>query len=277
MSIFDKLRKRPTTPSTKPKFPAAPADDAVAGYGTPAGIGTMGGAKDVERTLRAHTGKVPTEFIAPVEVTEEQRRITAMAVSVLLNYPGEDIIDKLAAVEEQVDQLPLAIATDFVNFAEWARSVGPRALEEHYVETFDQRRRCALFLSYYAVGDTRQRGMAILSFREQLEALGFQISDDELPDHLCVVLEAMAMTEGEEHERAVEMVASHREGIEVLRAALNQASSPYVALIVALCKALPQVDAKTAQKYVDLIRTGPPAEMVGIADLPFPTTQPGVV
>lgn len=92
-----------------------------------------------------------------------------------------------------------------------------------------------------------------------------------------MVLEAMAMTESEEHERAVEMVASHREGIEVLRAALNQASSPYVALIVALCKALPQVDAKTAQKYVDLIRTGPPAEMVGIADLPFPTTQPGVV
>ena len=75
----------------------------------------------------------------------------------------------------------------------------------------------------------------------------------------------------------MQLVASHREGIEVLRAALNQVNSPYVALIVALCKALPQVDAETAQKYVDLIRTGPPAEMVGIADLPFPTSQPGVV
>ncbi|KAJ8133738.1 hypothetical protein OY671_013048, partial [Metschnikowia pulcherrima] len=128
-------------------------------------------------------------------------------------------MDRLAIVEEQVDQLPLAIASDFVDFAEWARSVGPRGLEEHYVETFDQRRRCSSYSSYFAVGDTRQRGMAILSFREQSESLGFHISDDESPDHLCVVLEASAMTEGAEHDRAVELVASYREGIEVLRAA----------------------------------------------------------
>ena len=85
------------------------------------------------------------------------------------------------------------------------------------------------------------------------------------------------MSEGETHERAVELVASYREGIEVLRAALAHERSPYVSLIVALCKALPEVDSDTAQKYVDLIRTGPPAEMVGIADLPVPTTQPDLV
>lgn len=72
------------------------------------------------------------------------------------------------------------------------------------------------------------------------------------------------------------MLASYREGIEVLRAALEQLGSPYSHLIVALCKALPDVDEETAQKYVDLIRTGPPAEMVGIADLPFPTAQPDI-
>ena len=273
MNILDKLRKRQA--ATKPLHDVA--DDAVAGFGTPAGIGTMGGAKDVEKTLRTHTGKVPHEFVTPVHVTEDQRRIVAMAVSVLLDYPGADIMDRLAIVEEQVDQLPLAIASDFVDFAEWARSVGPRGLEEHYVETFDQRRRCSLYLSYFAVGDTRQRGMAILSFREQLESLGFHISDDELPDHLCVVLEALAMTEGAEHDRAVELVASYREGTEVLRAALSHVGSPYISLVVALCKALPEIDTDTAQKYVDLIRTGPPAEMVGIADLPFPTTQPDLV
>ncbi|MDK8658452.1 nitrate reductase molybdenum cofactor assembly chaperone [Corynebacterium sp. MSK204] len=275
MNIFDKLRKRQE--SLQRQSAPQGADAPVAGFGTPAGIGSMGGAKDVEKTLRTHTGQVPREFVTPVEVTEDQRRIVAMAVSVLLNYPGEDIFDRLSVVEDQVDDLPLAIVTDFINFAEWARSIGPRGLEEHYVETFDQRRRCALYLSYFAVGDTRQRGMAILSFRQQLESLGFEISDEELPDHLCVVLEALAMSEGDTHERAVELVASYREGIEVLRAALAHERSPYVSLIVALCKALPEVDSDTAQKYVDLIRTGPPAEMVGIADLPFPTTQPDLV
>lgn len=267
MNIFEKLARR--TPSRPP------ADDAVAGFGTPAGIGSGGGAKDVERAIRTHTGKLPDEFIAPVKVSVDQRRIIAMAVSVLLNYPQPDFLQRLETVEEQLDQLPLAIATDFVDFATWARAAGLRGMEEHYVETFDQRRRCSLFLSYYAVGDTRQRGMAILSFRQQLEALGFVVSDEELPDHLCVVLEALALSE--DHDSAVEMVASYREGIEVLRAALGHVNSPYLSPVTALCKSLPKVDPDTAQKYVDLIRTGPPAEMVGIADLPFPTAQPNTV
>lgn len=260
MTIFDKLR--------------APTDDPVAGFGTPAGIGTMGGAKDVKRSLRTHTGPLPGEFITPVAVDENQRRIVAMAASVLLTYPDDHYLERMGVVEDQLDQLPLAIATDFVDFLDWARGVGGRGLEEHYVETFDQRRRCSLFLSYFAVGDTRQRGMAILSFRQQLEALGFSVPEDELADHLCVVLEAVGLTSGAQHEQAVEMLASYREGIEVLRAALENLGSPFASLIVALCKALPKVDAATAQKYVDLIRTGPPAEMVGISDLPFPTAQP---
>ena len=67
--------------------------------------------------------------------------------------------------------------------------------EEHYVETFDQRRRCSLHLSYYAVGDTRQRGAAILAFRQQLAALGVAGKDQLLANHLCVVLEALALAD----------------------------------------------------------------------------------
>ncbi|ATZ07646.1 TPA: nitrate reductase molybdenum cofactor assembly chaperone [Corynebacterium striatum] len=272
MNIFEKLAARAAQP---------PQDDAVAGFGTvsgvPAGIGSLGGAADVKRTARTHTGQVPTDFVTPVAVDETQRRIVAMAASVLLRYPEEDFLSHLDVVQDQLDQLPMALATDFMGFIDAARTAGLRALQEHYVETFDQRRRCSLFLSYYAVGDTRQRGMAILSFSQQLESFGFQLAENELPDHLCVVLEALGLAEGKDHARAVEMLASYREGIEVLRAALSQQDSPYVRLIVAVCKALPEVDAETAQKYVDLIRTGPPAEMVGIADLPFPTAQPDLV
>lgn len=261
----------------------------LAGYGTPAGMGTSGGAQDVERTSRAtlsarvgaadprrtHTGRIPTELIAPASVTEHQRRSVAMAVSVLLNYPDENYHETQAAVQAQLDGLPLEIAADFEAFFGWAQATSLRELEEHYVETFDQRRRCSLFLSYYAVGDTRQRGMAILAFGQQLRELGFDFDENnELPDHLCVVLEALGLSEGTAHQQAVEFVASYRDGLEVLRSALDNTGSPYVSLIIALCRALPQVDAETAQKYIDLIRTGPPAEVVGIADLPFPTVQP---
>lgn len=278
MGIFETLARRAAKAVPAPR-PQLPPDDAVAGFGTPAGMGGMGGAKDVERTGRAtrtHTGALPAQFVEPVAVTEEQRRTIAMAASVLLRYPEADFGKRVALVREQLTSFPNEVAADITAFLDWADELGARGLEEHYVEVFDQRRRCSLFLSYYAVGDTRQRGMAILSFGEQLEALGFQLDSDELPDHLCVVLEALALSEGEAHGRAVEMLASYRDGIEVLRAALDQLGSPYVNLVVAICRVLPKVDPETAQKYVDLIRTGPPAEMVGIADLPFPTSQPDI-
>lgn len=286
MNIFEKLAQRRAAAKDGAAHRAtasrggpagAPLDDAIAGYGTPAGIGTAGGAKDLKRTARTHTGPVPTDFVDPVGLTEEQRRTVAMSAAVLLHYPDADYLERLAVVEESTAGLPEEVRTCFSEFAAWATEAGLRAIEEHYVETFDQRRRCSLYLSYYAVGDTRQRGMAILAFRQQLESMGLFPNDDELADHLCVVLEAVALTEGAHHAHAIEMLASHRQGLEVLRAALLGLGSPFASLITAVCASLPAVDPVTAQKYVDLIRTGPPAEMVGIADLPFPTTQPDYI
>lgn len=230
--------------------------------------------------VRTPAGLVPAEFVQPVAVTEEQRRTLSMAASLLLAYPEEDgvFLDKLDAVETQLDQLPEEIAGEFRSFLAAARQFGERAMAEHYVSTFDQRRRCSLFLSYYSVGDTRQRGAAILAFRQGLAQLGLEEVTDELPDHLCVVLEAVARTEGDAHAAAVEFIAAHRDGVEVLRSALASTGSPYVSLIVAVCMGLPRVDEDTANSYIDLIRSGPPAEMVGInAQLPFPSAQPDLI
>ena len=65
---------------------------------------------------------------------------------------------------------------------------------QDYVETFDNRRRCNLFLTYFAHGDTRKRGMALLRFKQTYLRSGFVLDADvgELPDHLCVVLEYAA-------------------------------------------------------------------------------------
>ena len=216
---------------------------------------------------RTHVGLIPDDVTRPVTVTDDQRRITAMAASLLLDYPGGDLAEKLAAVDTHLDQLPPAIAAEFAAFTDAARGLGLRGMEEHYVDTFDQRRRCSLFLSYYSVGDTRQRGTAILAFRQALAQLGFEERREELPDHLCVVLEAVALSEGNQHAQTVE----------VLRAALSGIGSPFAHLVVAVAMALPEIDAETTHNYLDLIRSGPPAELVGIGTpLPFPTAQPDI-
>ncbi|QGU07074.1 Nitrate reductase-like protein NarX [Corynebacterium occultum] len=223
---------------------------------------------------RTFTGRLPEKFARPVRMNEQQRRALFMIASLLLDYPDQRYGEILAAVDKQVEGLPAPVALELNEFLEAARGMGFRGMETHFVETFDQRRRCSLYLSYYAVGDTRQRGAAILAFRQQLQGLGFEFAREELADHLGVILEAAATGDPTAHAGATEILSAHRDGIEVLRAALQQVDSPFAHLVVALTMGLPEIDQKTADNYMQLIRSGPPAEMVGIGTpLPFPTHQ----
>ena len=56
----------------------------------------------------------------------------------------------------------------------WSRTPLPE-LQADYVETFDNRRRCNLFLTYFAHGDTRKRGMALLRFKQTYLRAGFEL------------------------------------------------------------------------------------------------------
>ena len=184
-----------------------------------------------------------------------------MAVSLLLDYPGDDFETKLNAVEEALADLPEPASASLATFVSYARAAGLRAMQTTYVETFDQRRRCALGLTYYTHGDTRGRGQAILAFKEVLRRAGFEMEREELPDHLPVVLEFAAFDET---------------GTEVIRTALRAADSPYAPLLDALVATLPEPDEKTIEGFRKLISQGPPTELVGVGDLsatPFPTSD----
>ncbi|MFD5868195.1 nitrate reductase molybdenum cofactor assembly chaperone [Corynebacterium sp. NPDC060344] len=211
-----------------------------------------------------------------VPMSDEQRRTVLMAVSTLLDYPGDDAEVRWEAVAQSLPALPPEAAGPLERFVAHARDVGKRALEEHYVDTFDQKRRCNLYLSYYATGDTRQRGVALLSFREMLAAVGLEQDRDELPDHLCVVCEAAALEPGTPDAGdaiAADVLATHRDGIEVLRHALAGRGSAYAGLIDALVTALPPLDDDTRDRYLKLVTAGPPAELVGTLELPFPVSN----
>ena len=220
--------------------------------------------------------RAPRLLAAPerVALTAPQRATVHMAASLLLDYPAEDALRaRLEAVEAALtgpDAPPAAVAAPVEEFVATARSWGARVLAEHYVETFDRRRRCCLYLTYYAVGDTRHRGAALLAFKQALAAAGYEMAADELPDYLPVVLELSARS-GDEV--AQTLLSSHREGIEVLRAALVDAGSPYARIVEAVSMTLPEIDAATADRVQALVAAGPPTETVGVTDaLPFPTT-----
>lgn len=205
-----------------------------------------------------------------VALSPAQRATVHMAASLLLDYPQEGRLEGLLqAVSAELAGLPEAVALPLADFIEAARRHGQRGMAEHYVETFDRRRRCCLYLTYYAVGDTRHRGAAILAFKQALAAAGYEMTSDELPDYLPVVLELSARSDDEV---AGALLSSHREGIEVLRSALADLDSPYALLVEAVSMTLPPIEPATAERIRALVSAGPPTETVGVTStLPFPT------
>ena len=145
-------------------------------------------------------------------------------------------------------------------------------LQADYVETFDNRRRCNLFLTYFAHGDTRKRGMALLRFKQTYLRAGFVLDDAELPDHLCVVLEFAATID---RTLGRDLMLDHRAGLELLRLSLRDMASPWASLVNAVTLTLPALRGEERDAVRRLAADGPPEEEVGLAPFASPQFSPG--
>ena len=211
--------------------------------------------------LGSFLGRPRRSTPAVVPHTPRQRALTHMAASVLLEYPSAASLAKYDAVEAELGHLPRPLGDRLATFLGHARHVGADALAEQYVATFDLKRKCSLYLSYYLTGDTRKRGTALVAFLEAYRSAGYELAANELPDYLPVVLEFSAIGDPEV---AGVLLGSHRQGIEVLREALEDLHSPWAGVVAAVTLTLPRVDERTRQRTLDLIAGGPPTEMVGV-------------
>ncbi|MFP5252572.1 MAG: nitrate reductase molybdenum cofactor assembly chaperone [Actinomycetes bacterium] len=191
---------------------------------------------------------------------------TWQVASLLLDYPDEE--QPLEVVEEAVADLPPVVGGPLSRFLEHRRSTPLTQLQADYVETFDTRRRCTLFLTYFLHGDTRKRGMALLRFKHAFMAAGLEIDDQELPDHLAVVLEFAATADLESGRR---LLLDHRAGLELLRLSLTGLGSPYADVVTAVCAGLPPLAGDDLEMVRKLAAEGPPDEEVGMT----PYGEPG--
>ena len=179
--------------------------------------------------------------------------------SVLLQYPTMALFDGAGQLEEAVKGMPRATRGPFGIFLGWLSRTSPDAVARHYVETFDLRRRCALYLTYYRYGDTRKRGMAMLAFKAAYRAAGVEPDDSELPDYLPLVLDFAAL-----YSRGEKLLRAHRADLELLQRALRDAGSPYADVVAAVCAQLPGLGRRDQVLVRRFWESGPPAEEVGL-------------
>ena len=181
------------------------------------------------------------------------------AVALLLGYPDDELYARLPLLREAASASGPARAP-LERLALHLQATPAGVAQEAYVDTFDLRRRCCLYLTYYTYGDTRKRGMALLRFATAYRVAGFEIADGELPDHLGVVCEFAAA----EPAAGLRLLREHRAGVELLRLALADAHSPYVDAIDAVRAVLPDPTPRDLDRALTLAQTGPPAEEVGL-------------
>jgi nitrate reductase delta subunit len=199
------------------------------------------------------------------------------SASLLLGYPDERLLGELAMIREASHELPPAVGEPLRALVVHLEATPLTDAQAEYVETFDNRRRNSLFLTYFAHGDTRKRGVALLRFKQTYLRSGFVLDAEsehggELPDHLSVVLEyAATIDQG----LGWGLLLDHRAGLELLRMSLRDAGSPWAGALEAVSATLPPLRGDEVEAVRKLAAQGPPEEEVGLTPYETPGFDPG--
>lgn len=201
---------------------------------------------------------------AQLPLGEDAMRAAWQCASVLIGYPDEVVLAHLPVLRDVALRLPALAGTPLLRLIDDLTEADPDELRREYVETFDYTRRCAPYLTYFAYGDTRKRGRALVEFKQAYRRCGVELvdADAELPDHLAVVLEFGASADSSV---ALGLLLEHRAGLEVLRLALADARSRWADAVVAVCATLPPLDGAESTAIARLVAQGPPSEDVGLS------------
>jgi len=192
------------------------------------------------------------------------------AQSLLLGYPDDELLARLDLLHRVAATLDEPVGGPLRRFLGHVGRIPLPELAADYVATFDHRKRCCLFLTYYAHGDTRNRGMALLALKQTYAAAGLRLTDDELPDQLAVMLEYAATNP----QTGAALLIEHRAGLELLRLALADAGSPWAGVLDSVSATLPPLRGDQREAVARLAAQGPPEEQVGLAPFAPPEYMP---
>ncbi len=204
-------------------------------------------------------------------LTDQQLVLAWQSASLLLGYPDKELVARAGLIRDAVALLPASVSDPVRAFLQHLEVTALPELAAAFVATFDHQKRCCLYLTYFEFGDTRNRGVALLRFKTAYRESGMILSDDELPDHLAVVLEFGATADVA---AARVLLLDHRAGLELLRLALEDADSPWAYVLQAVSATLPPLAGDDREAVMKLAAQGPPAEEVGLAPFAPPEYMP---
>jgi len=165
-------------------------------------------------------------------IGESANRDLLALAAVMLAYPDDALCSSRGDVVTALAGLPASKPAKLLaGFADWWAGADPAALRLEYVDTFDNRRRTALYVTYAVHGDERTRGQALYDLKQLYAEAGFETDTDELPDYLPMVCQFAALAPAEAGLAALGMA---RDGVQSVRQALEARGSKYGDVLAAI-------------------------------------------
>jgi nitrate reductase molybdenum cofactor assembly chaperone NarJ/NarW len=164
----------------------------------------------------------------------KHNRYSLRALAMLLGYPDASLRANLLQLMEAIDTegaIPAARRLEIKALATELTRMDPIEVESRYVETFDRGRATSLHLFEHVHGDSRDRGPAMVDLAQTYEKAGLMMGPEELPDHLCVVLE-FASTQPPQ--LATEFLGEMEHILTAIFSALLKRESPYATIVAAV-------------------------------------------
>lgn len=156
------------------------------------------------------------------------------AIALLLTYPEQDWLQSIGELRAVVSAetgrgLRAGRRLDrLLTYFEHGRLID---LQEIYVETFDRNPAHSLSIFEHAMGESRDRGAAMVRLVEEYHRSGLEVTSRELPDFLPVFLEFLSLIPPEE---AQGRLADIEDVVETLHSRLTEICSPYAGAFDAL-------------------------------------------
>ena len=164
----------------------------------------------------------------------KNNRYSLRVLSQLLSYPDTELraqLPELLPVLKEEGALSAGRQAELQTLVSHLLRLDTMDAEARYVETFDRGRATCLHLFEHVHGDSRDRGPAMIDLSQTYAQSGLFLSPDELPDHLCVVLE-FASTQTPEVAKAFLGEMAHI--LNAIFSALLKRESPYAVVLAAV-------------------------------------------
>lgn len=137
-------------------------------------------------------------------MNEEQRTILA-AVARMLGYPHHSLLDEREEIMRAIDEVAEALDVKqklSLAFNPLCES-SLMELQELYVTTFDMKEDTGLYLTAIELGDSRDRGAALILLQNIMEDAGFVPAYGELADYIPALYELIAASPNNVHVKAL--------------------------------------------------------------------------